>query len=1163
MAHTSINVSPGLAPVSTVLACAPASNLKSPERCARMKNAPQRIFRIRRDYNSWVANETLEDYALRYTPHSARKWSEIRVANTALGGMSFLALEAIGGAIALNYGFGNALWAILVMGLITFLTGLPIAIYAARYGLDMDLLTRGAGFGYLGSTVTSLIYASFTFIFFALEAAIMALALQMVLAWPLAWCYVLSSLVILPMVLHGITFISRLQTWTQPLWAVLLLWPFFWFAVAQPELYRQFTGLSGLSSGSSGFEPLMFGAAAAVTFSLVVQIGEQVDYLRFMPARTEANRWRWWGSVLVAGPGWIVLGMLKMLGGAFLAFVALQYGASPAHAGEPTQMYLIGYMRSLGNPTLATVLTVLFVVVSQIKINVTNAYAGSLAWSNFFARLTRSHPGRVVWLVFNVIIATLLMTLGVFGALEKVLGLYSNVAIAWVGALVADLVINKPLGLSPKGVEFRRAYLYDVNPVGLGAMLLAVLLSIIAHAGLLGDYAAAFSPFIALLTAMVAAPLLAWATRGRYYLARHDASPWRAGEVVRCSVCENQFESADMATCPAYGAPICSLCCSLESRCHDRCKTGSRFSDQLQAAVQAILPLGLNNRFNFRVAHYLAVFLSLCGVMAFLLGVVYVQESLQAPAAGLRVPFIKAFSLLAVLSAVWAWWVVLANESRRMAQDESERQTQLLQKEIDAHMRTDEALQSAKEVAEAASQAKTRYVAGMTHELRTPLNSILGYAQILLRNTELKGELREAVTTIQQSGQHMHALTDGLLDLARIEAGRLRLDMAPLPFPEFLSELVRMVQPQAEGKGLSFRLETHGRVPAWVQADAKRLRQILINLLANAVRFTDRGGIVFRVDCRHDVVRFEVQDTGIGIAPQDQERIFMPFERGSAGRRSSESGTGLGLSITHLLTELMGGDLSLRSEVGQGSTFTVRLHVGEIPPPTKQLVRTLRPIVGYLAPRRTLLVVDDQPIQRQLLASLLIPLGFTVREAASGSECLEILQQEHADAVLLDINMDDLNGWQTAQRIRSDISAALPIVFVSADPFENRPELLAAVGCQGFVSKPVIESELLDLLARVLQLEWVHESDLLPTPANAPAPAPAPRQLPLPDELRASLISMARLGNASGLRYLLRATAEQEPALADTLQSLSVHVDRFDFSSFIECLKIAEDESDH
>ncbi len=167
-------------------------------------------------------------------------------------------------------------------------------------------------------------------------------------------------------------------------------------------------------------------------------------------------------------------------------------------------------------------------------------------------------------------------------------------------------------------------------------MGLAVVLSVVAHFGWLGEYAAAFAPFIALLTAMVTAPLLAWATRGRYYLARRDPSPWQVGELVRCSVCENPFESTDMAACPAYGAPICSLCCSLESRCHDRCKTQARAADQVRAALAVILPPSLNNRFNFRVGQYFTVFLSLCAVMAFVLGVVYMQESLAAPPDALR-----------------------------------------------------------------------------------------------------------------------------------------------------------------------------------------------------------------------------------------------------------------------------------------------------------------------------------------------------------------------------------------------------------------------------------------------------------------------------------------------------------------------------------------------
>ncbi len=1131
--------------------------------------APQKIFRIRRDYNSWVNDETLEDYALRYTPRHFRKWSEARVANTAFGATSFLALEAIGGAIALSYGFANAVWAILVVGLITFLTGLPISYYAAKYGLDMDLLTRGAGFGYLGSTLTSLVYASFTFIFFALEAAILALALQMVLEWPLWLCYLVASLAVVPLVMHGITLISKLQLWSQPIWLVMIVLPFLFVAWKEPERYAEFTSLAGKVSGSAGFDAVMFGAAATVAFSLVVQIGEQVDYLRFLPEKTPQNARRWWTAVLVAGPGWIVPGMLKMLGGAFLAFLVLQQQMPPSKAVDPNQMYLAGFAYVFTDPAWVLAATVLFVVVSQIKINLTNAYAGSLAWSNFFARLTHSHPGRVVWLVFNVLIAVLLMTLGVFEALERVLGLYSNVAIAWVGALVADLVINKPMGWSPRHIEFRRAYLYDINPVGLGSMLAAATLAVVAYAGAFGPLAQAYAPFIALGASLAISPLLAWWTRGRWYLARTDPPRWKPGESVRCSVCENPFESDDMAWCPAYGAPICSLCCTLESRCHDRCKTESRTAEQVRAALAQLLPARLAARINFRVAHYLVVVVSLVGLLAVILGVVYEQQTGISPATGLQVldtaslrgPFLQAFALLALALAVGAWWMVLASESRHRAEEESNRQNMLLTAEIEAHGRTDAALQAAKDLADAANQAKTRYVAGITHELRTPLNSILGYAQILLKDERLTPEPRRAVATIHRSGEHLHGLIDGLLDLARIEAGRLRLDPAPMPVREFLDDLVRMVAPQAAARHLAFRLQTEGRVPDYIRADAKRLRQILINLLGNAIRFTDAGSVTLRIDFSRQVARLQVIDTGIGIAEQDLERIFMPFERGSAGRRSGDAGTGLGLTITHLLTQLMGGELTVQSQPGQGSTFTVRLYLSEIAAPAQRSVTHHRPVTGYLGARRSLLVVDDHPTQRQMLAGMLLPLGFAIREAASGSECLESVADLRPDAVLLDITMDDMDGWETARRLRMQDQraaeatgaplSALPVIMVSANAFENRPDKLEAAGAQAFVDKPVIESELLVALQKHLQLEWVAELKL----PSWVAPVALPETSLLTAEQAGPLLRLARLGHARGLHEALDALVAARPALLAEAEGLRSLVDKFAFADLSDRLR--------
>ncbi len=1135
---------------------------------ASMSEATQQIFKIRRDYNTWVATETLEDYALRYTPRSFRKWSEWRVANTAFGAVSFLALEAIGGAIALNYGFTNALWAILFVGLITFLTGLPISYCAAKYGLDMDLLTRGAGFGYLGSTITSLVYASFTFIFFAIEAAIMALAVELYFGLPLGWSYLLCAVVVIPLVIHGVTLISRIQLWTQPVWIVLLVLPYIAVWLKAPGLFSEFTTLSGRSSGSSEFDWLMFGAASTVAISLVVQIGEQVDYLRFLPERNRENRHRWWAAVLIAGPGWIVPGMVKMLGGAFLAFLALQAEVPVEHAVEPTRMYMAGYAYVFDSPAVILAVTAFFVIVSQLKINVTNAYAGSLAWSNFFARLTHSHPGRVVWLVFNVVIALLLMLLGVFQALEHVLGLYANLAIAWVGALVADLVINKPLGLSPAHIEFKRAHLYEINPVGLGAMLIATVLSVLAYTGWMGEVAQAFSPVISLVTAFMAAPAIAWATRGRYYLARRSTANWRPGQTVTCHVCENSFESEDMAHCPAYGQPICSLCCTLESRCHDRCKTDASAADQLHAFLKAILPVRLARRVNFRAGHFMLVFLSLTSLLAVIFGVVYYQEAIVAALTpgmreSLQLALFKTFALLVLTCAVCAWWIVLGSESRRLAQDESNRQNQLLMREVDAHRKTDIALQKAKDSAESANLAKTRYVTGISHELRTPLNSILGYAQILLRELGQPGEpgqgvargesQRRALATILRSGEHLLGLIDGLLDLARIEAGKLRLDPSPMPMRELLDDLARMFEPQAERKGLNFRIETTGRMPDYVRVDVKRLRQVLINLLANAVKFTVSGEVVLRIDYRMEVARFEVTDTGPGIAPEDHARIFAPFERSSSGRSQAEPGAGLGLTISRMLSALMGGELSLESEPGRGSTFRLRLYLPEyLSAPSGAL--PVRQVIGYEGPRKRALMVDDDATQRHMLAGMLLPLGFGIDEAASGREGLERAALQRPDVVLLDINMEGMDGWETARRLRELDGPPIPVIMVSANVFDNRGDLLRAAGCAGFVPKPVMESELLEQLRDALDLVWHVDAPDHAMSGSRETPADLPLRA-LDEDERAALLRLSRLGHVNGISTLLDAIADRSDAAREDCRRLRKLIDGFDLIRFTELLQ--------
>ncbi len=1116
----------------------------------------QRIVPIRREYNAWVADETIEDYALRYTPRSFRKWSGFRVANTALGATSFLALEAIGASVALDHGFFNAFWAIVLVAIFIFLTGIPVSIYAARHAVDIDLLTRGSGFGYLGSTFSSLVYASFTFIFFSLEASIMASALELGLGIPLWLGYLICSVVVIPLVMYGITMISRLQVWSQPLWLVLLVLPYAFLVIRWPE---QLHGLMHASYGINDghFDWLLLGAGGTVVASMVAQIGQQVDSLRFMPPPRPGYEWRWWAAVIAAGPGWILIGGAKMIGGAVLAYLAVRQGMAPSDAVKPMQMYLVGFAQVLHDPAGILLLTCLFVTVSQIKINVNNAYAGSLAWSNFFARLTHAHPGRLVWLVFNVLIGVALIKVGIFDVLEGMLGFYANFAVSWIGALVADLVINKPLGWSPQGIEFRRAYLHDVNPVGFVSMGLGTLLALSAFVGAFGPMAQAFSTGIGFAVAFGCAPLVAWLTEGRYYIAR-PPTPFPAGESRLCSVCQKSYEVEDMAHCPAYGCNICSLCCSLDARCKDACKprigVGHSFSEAMQRAAPRVLKMAVSRRM-----HYLACLLGLALVLGAILSFIVAQEAHilrelapGSPALAHLMQIKIACALVLLVVAIGSCWLLLTSDSRRVAQDESNRQALLLREEIRAHEATDEALQAARQVAENANQAKTRFITTISHELRTPLNSMLGYAQIMERDLGLPPSRRAALEVIRRSGGHVVSLIDGLLDIARIEAGRLTLVQSEIRFEDFLAQLADIFQLETRNKGIAFVYEPSMPLPPAVRGDRKRLAQLLINLLGNAVKYTARGKVGFRIRYASEIATFEIEDTGPGIVDADLERIFLPFER-AQDTSYVQPGVGLGLTISKVLTGLMGGDLTVRSTVGQGSCFTVRLFLPSVAIPRGPVdMPAPHRITGYAGTSQRVLVVDDAADDRQLLCDVLEPIGFTVLQVATGVEALQEASRFAPDLILLDVDMPGIDGWETAGLLRANRISMAPILIVSANAFVGELHNDVGVDRDDFLIKPLRIDDLLERVRAKLDLVWTDVDPPTEMPTSAEACTASPRTLPT--ESRALLQQLGELGYVRGIIEKLDELDRLDPEYIPLTTVLRGCVQRFDLASFARVL---------
>jgi signal transduction histidine kinase/CheY-like chemotaxis protein len=469
------------------------------------------------------------------------------------------------------------------------------------------------------------------------------------------------------------------------------------------------------------------------------------------------------------------------------------------------------------------------------------------------------------------------------------------------------------------------------------------------------------------------------------------------------------------------------------------------------------------------IGHFLRIFTITGGIIAALLALVYFaqQDKTQLELASISATLWQVFFLLLLITGVLIWLYVLAQKSVRLALQESQLRAELLSKEVNAHEATAIELAQARDAANAANQAKTRYLSGVSHELRTPLNTIFGYTQLMEANAQLDPKCRKIASVVRRSSEHLSDVIEGLLEISKIEARKLELQRDTVDVRALIQQLDDMFRPLASAKGLRFIVNVQSDIARFVSADEKRLRQILLNLVSNAIKFTLKGRIELDISYRNQVARMIVKDSGIGIAASDQERIFEPFERLRHSQTHSVGGTGLGLSISQLLVELMGGNLDVKSQLGIGSEFCLSLFLPSVTV-APAIATDPTEIPWQITQQQRILIVDDEARHRSLIHDYLNPLGFAVHMAASAEQALEMLNQVSIDVFILDISMPKMDGWQLLEIIRSQGYQG-PVIILSASPYEEvkmRPN--QGRDFQAYINKPVRLDRLLETIQRCL-----------------------------------------------------------------------------------------------